>query len=83
MNKKLTVVNKFNEVMYCVLSDQKPFEEQMMDVLSLHKGCGFSVDFIKDNIVVKDYYTNETVGTFEIISYVDTDEDICLNWQKQ
>lgn len=82
MNKKLTVKNKFGEIVSCVLSDKESFEKQMMDVLSLHAGCGFSVDFKKDAVVVKDYYTNETVGTFEILSFAETDESVVLNWQK-
>ena len=81
MNKKLTVRNEFGETVFCVLSNKESFEKQMMDVLSLHSGCGFSVDFKNDSVVVKDYFTNETVGTFEILSFVETDESVILNWQ--
>lgn len=82
MNKKLTVRNAFGEIVSCVLPDKQSFEQQMMDVLSLHAGCGFSVDFKTNSVVVQDYYTNETVGTFEIISFVETDESVVLHWQK-
>ena len=82
VNKKLTVRNKFGEIVSCVLSDKESFEKQMMEVLSLHAGCGFSVDFRTDSVVVKDYFTNETVGAFEILSFVETDESVVLNWQK-
>lgn len=82
MNKKLTVRNEFGEIVSCVLSDQESFEKQMMDVLSLRAGCGFSVDFRNDSVVVRDTYTNETVGTFEILSFSETDESVVLNWQK-
>ena len=82
MNKKLTVRNEFGEIASCVLSDQESFEKQMMDVLSLRAGCGFSVDFRKDSVVVRDTYTNETVGTFEILSFAGTDESVVLNLQK-
>lgn len=83
MNKKLTARNRFGKIVSCVLSDNESFEKQMMDVLSLHAGCGFSVDFNSDSVVVKDYYTNETVGTFEILSFAETDENVVLNWQSQ
>ena len=82
MNKKLTVRNKFGEIVSCVLSDNESFEKQMMDVLSIRAGCGFSVEFKNDSVVVKDYYTNETVGTFEILSFTETDDSVALNWQK-
>lgn len=82
MNKKLTVRNKFGETVSCVLSDKESFEKQMMEVLSLQAGSGFSVEFKKDSVMVKDYYTNETVGTFEILSFVETDESVDLNWQR-
>ena len=80
MNKRLTVKNEFGKVVYCVLSGDEPFEEQMMEVLALHAGGGFAVDFNKDSVKVKDYRTNETVGTFEILSFVDTDEKVVLDW---
>ena len=82
MNKKLTVKNQFGEIVSCVLSDQESLEKQMMEVLALQAGCGFSVEFKHDSVVVKDYFTNETVGTFEIVSFVETDENVVLNWQK-
>ena len=82
MNKKLTVRNEFGEIVSCVLSDLESFEKQMMDILSLRAGCGFSVDFRNDSVVVRDTYTNETVGTFEILSFAGTDESVVLNWQK-
>ena len=82
MNKKLTVRNEFGEIVSCVLSDQESLEKQMMDVLSLRAGCGFSADFRKDSVVVRDTYTNETVGIFEILSFAETDESVVLNWQK-
>ena len=80
MNKRLTVKNEFGKVVYCVLSGDESFEEQMMKVLALNAGGGFAVDFDKDSVKVKDYRTNETVGTFEVLSFVDTDEKVALNW---
>ncbi len=83
MNKKLIVKNEFKKIVYCVLSDEKPYTEQLMEVLSLQAGCGFTVDFGKEKLRVIDYRTNETVGTFEIISFTDTQESVVLNWQTQ
>jgi len=80
MNKKLTVKNEFGKIVSCVLSSEEAFEKQMIDVLSLHAGCGFTVDFGKEFVKVIDYRTNETVGRFEILSFVDTEEEVVLNW---
>lgn len=82
MNKKLTVKNEFGKTVYCILSDTKSYESQMMEVLSLQQGCGYTVDFRNDFVYVKDYRTNETVGTFEVLSFNDTSEDVILNWQE-
>ena len=81
MNKKLIVKNEFQKTVYCVLSDEKPYKEQLMIVLSLNAGCGYTVAYLDDKFLVKDYRTNETVGTFHIISFTDTQEDVVLNWQ--
>lgn len=82
MNKKLIVKNEFQQTVYCVLSAEKPYKEQLMTVLSLNAGCGYTVACEDDKLLVKDYRTNETVGTFHIISFTDTQEDVVLNWQK-
>ncbi len=82
MNKKLTVKNEFGKIVYCVLSSEEAFEKQMMQMLSLRVGYGFTVDFGKEFVKVKDARTNETVGTFEILSLTDTSEDVVLDWQE-
>lgn len=82
MNKKLTVKNEFGKTVYCVLSDSEPYEKQLMEVLSLRPGCGFSVDFYPDFLYVKDYRTNETVGRFEVLALEETEDDVILTWQE-
>lgn len=82
MNKKLTVKNEFGKIVSCVLSSEEVFEKQMMEVLSLQAGYGFTVDFGKEFVKVVDYRTNETVGRFEILSFVDTEEAVALNWNE-
>lgn len=83
MNKKLIVKNEFQKIVYCVLSDAEPYKEQLMNVLAIHAGCGYTVDFGKEKLRVLDCRTNETVGTFEIISFEDTKEEVVLNWKTQ
>ena len=57
-------------------------------MLSAYPACffkeesGYSVVFRKDSVDVRDYRTNETVGTFEILSFADTDENVVLDWRE-
>ena len=80
MNKKLTVKNTFGKTVYCVLSETKPFKEQLMEVLSLHEGYGYTVEYDENHVSVKDVRTNETVGKFIILSLADTEEEVSLQW---
>lgn len=82
MNKRLTVKNEFGNVVYCVLSGAEPYQQQLIEVLSVNAGYGLTVDLDKESVAVRDYRTNETLGTFTVLSFEDTDEEICLNWQE-
>lgn len=80
MNKKLTVKNTFGKTVYCVLSESQPFKEQLMEVLSLREGYGYTVEYDENHVSVKDVRTNETVGKFIILSLADTEEEVSLQW---
>lgn len=82
MNKRLTVKNEFGNVVYCVLSGAEPYQQQLIEVLSVNAGYGLTVDLDKESVAVRDYRTNEALGTFKVLSFEDTDEEICLNWQE-
>ena len=82
MNKRLTVKNEFGNVVYCVLSGAEPYQQQLIEVLSVNAGYGLTVDFDEESVAVRDYRTNETLGTFKVLSFEDTDEEIRLNWQE-
>lgn len=82
MNKKITVKNTFDKIVYCVLSDEQSFEEQMKEVLSLSPGQGYTVEITDDAVLVKDYFVNEAVGRFEILSITDTNEEVFYYWKK-
>lgn len=84
MNKKLIVKNKLGEIIYCILSDQESFEKQLNKVFGIDRNAcyGFTVDFGKDFVAVKDIRTQEIVSHSEILSFLDTDEDVVLTWQK-
>ena len=44
MNRKLVVRNKFGNTVYCVLSENRPFSQQLEKVLGITPGCGLSVE---------------------------------------
>ncbi len=81
MNKKLTVKNQFDQNVYCVLSDTQPYAQQLSEVLSVHPGRGFTVEFDEKTVKLVDYFAGETVATFEVLSFVDTDEDVFFYWK--
>lgn len=81
MNKKLVVKNVFNKKVYCVLSGDSSYEEQLKEVLSINSGYGFTVGFSEKEVKVMDYRTNEAVGCFEVLSFDDTAEDVALKWK--
>lgn len=83
MNKKMVVKNKFGNIVYCVLSTDQPFEKQLEKVLGITPGHGFSVEMNDRKLYVRDYYSGENAGEFDIISLVDTDLPQALNWIKE
>ena len=41
-------------------------------------GYGFSVHLFDDCVEICDYYHAETMGTTAVVSFVDTDQEVCL-----
>lgn len=80
MNRKLVVRNKSGNVVYCVLSDDQPFNRQLEKVLGVTPGYGLSVEMNDKKVFVRDYFAGENVGEFEIISFEATDLQQNLNW---
>ncbi len=82
MNKKLTVINSSGVVVFCVLSSDEPYEDQLGTVLGLHPGQGFCASLEDKELVIRDYFAGETRASLEILRFEDTQEDVCLYWQK-
>lgn len=80
MNKKLTVLSPRGNTLCCVLSSAESYEKQLERLLDIH-GQGICAVFDGKTLKVRDYYADETMGTFEVISFTDTDEDVRLEWQ--
>ncbi|MBR7132224.1 MAG: hypothetical protein IKD04_01685 [Clostridia bacterium] len=80
MNQKMTVINGFGKKVYCVLSEQEDFENQLSEVFSIRKGQGYAIELVKDAILLKDVFHGDTVAKFQILSVEPCDLDVNLNW---
>jgi hypothetical protein len=81
VNKKLTVLSPRENILCCVLSNEESYEKQLERLLDIH-GHGICAVFDGKTLKVRDYYVDETMATFEVISFTDTDEDVCLEWRR-
>ena len=81
-NKKIEAVNALGKNVYCVLSSELSFDEQLNEVFGFKKGAGYSAEMVGDKILIKDYFHGDTVAQFEIISITDTNMDVDLNWNQ-
>lgn len=77
MNKKLVLKNYNGMQLYCVLSSEIDFEEQLHKVFQIDPNHGISVQLMDNEVVITDYYHDERIGELEIISYENCDDEIC------
>ena len=80
MNKKLTVLTPRGNVAYCVLSPSKDYEKQLEELFDIH-GHGLCVVFDKKTLKVRDYFCDETMATFEVLSFEDSEDEVVLKWK--
>ncbi len=83
MNKKLVVKNALDKIVYCVLSSDRDYEEQLSEVLGIHPGHGFSVSFDGSSVTIFDYFHGEKRAEFDVISFKKCKEEVCLNWKEE
>ena len=74
MNKKLTVKSEHGTVISFVLTDNSPYENQILSLLGMRKGTGFRVDIHEKSVEVVDYFNASSCAEYEILSWEDTDE---------
>ncbi len=82
MNKKLTVLTPRENVAYCVLSASEDYEKQLEKLFNIN-GHGLCVVFDQKTVKVRDYFSDETMGTFEVLSFEDCEDDVVLSWQME
>ena len=78
MNKKLVLRGGDNKLRYCVLDGIIDFHKQLHEVYGIKIGHGFPVHLFDDCVEICDYYHAETMGTAAVVSFEDTDQEVCL-----
>ena len=81
MNKKMVVKNALGKVVYCVLSSEEDYEEQLKEVFGIVPGQGFTIEIWGKEIRYIDYFHGETRAKFDILSMEDTELPVELNWK--
>lgn len=82
MNKRLTVKNADGELMYCVLSQEKDYVEQLSLVLHMSKTGAIGVKFDGKSVQLFDHFCQEVMGELPVVSFEECDEEIKLYWVK-
>ena len=82
MNKKITVRNDQGTVCYCILSGNENLEDQFNEWYFGSKlpNGGICVRFDEKTLSVVDYFYNERMAEFDVVSIEDTDEDLMPKW---
>ena len=80
MNKKLTVLTPRGNAAYCVLSSSESYEKQLERLFDIH-GPGICVVFDGKTVKVRDYFCDETMATFKVLSFEDCKDAVVLSWQ--
>ena len=80
MNEKWTVKDASGRLRFCVLDATTDAAEQLAAVLDIKPGYGRAVRADDAQICIVDYYTNETIGSFDIVRVEQTDLPLSLRW---
>lgn len=83
MNKKITVKHPDGKILYCILSGDRSFEDQLNE---WHYGDanprgGLCIYVRERTIDVTDYYTASALVSFEILSIENTQLDVAPQWK--
>ena len=77
-NKKLTLQYNDGSLKYCVVSPAKNYDTQLNITFGYEGNCGISVRLCPDEVAFVDYFHNEKISSIKIVSFEDTDLEVCL-----
>lgn len=82
MNKRITVKNNGGKTLCCILDGSKDFEKQFNLWLCGDENPrnGICVRIEEDEVALVDYYHDERITTFNVISIEDTENEPQLKW---
>lgn len=80
MNKKITIKTDRGEVYNFIIDPQQEMDVQLAQLLGGENGHGITYRMTETQIQMVDYYYNSVIGAHEILSMVDTDEPVSLQW---
>ena len=80
MNKKITIKTDRGEVYNFIIDPQQEMDVQLTQLLGGENGHGITYRMTETQIQMVDYYYNSVIGAHEILSVVDTDEPVSLQW---
>lgn len=79
MNKKLVLKKENGDIVYCVLSGEAYEDDELKKVFGIEPGYGLTAAKYSDKVCVENYFRGDTVATFPIVSFEDTDEEPLYN----
>ena len=77
-NKKLTLQYNNGARKYCVLSPEKNYDTQLDKAFGYEGNSGISVRLYPNEVALVDYFHDEKISCIEIVSFEDTDLEVCL-----
>lgn len=80
MNKKITIKTDRGEVYNFIIDPQQEMDVQLTQLLGGENGHGITYRMTETQIQMVDYYYNSVIGAHEILSVVDTNEPVSLQW---
>ena len=80
MNKKITIKTDRGEVYNFIIDPQQEMDVQLAQLLGGENGQGITYRMTETQIQMVDYYYNSVIGAHEILSVVDTNEPVSLQW---
>ena len=80
MNKKYIMLNAHGKEVYAVIPDAAERDAAFKKLFGFAEGCGYTAEVSEKEIKIVDYFGGSTVGRFEILSVVDTEDPTTDNF---
>ena len=82
MNKKLIVKGGDGKLLFCVLSSERSYDDQLCELMEFGKNGGITASLGKESVDISDYYHAERIGSLPVVSFEDTNLCVSLKWNE-